>query len=198
MRPMVDWRDFLQLRDGEYVIDSRMNLWGELGSGTLALTNQRLVHLKSGGGFFRTKHYEVNKDIPLESIRGIDCKGILLQSTNFRMIVYTDEGKLDLTLVEVSSQSQSKSMGENFKERILRQMEQRRQEIESKKIPVVIDFSFVKTFVEKGGIALTTLRCPNCNAPIKMPKGGTETVCEHCRSNVYAQDIFEKVKKLTE
>jgi len=46
------------------------------------------------------------------------------------------------------------------------------------------------------GIVLTTLKCPHCSAPIKMPKDGTETVCEHCGSTVYAVDVFEKVKKL--
>lgn len=77
-------------------------------------------------------------------------------------------------------------------------MKERRQELERKKLPVLIDFSFLKTFIEKGGIVLTTLKCPHCSAPIKMPKGGTETVCDHCGSTVYAQDIFEKVRKLIE
>lgn len=79
---------------------------------------------------------------------------------------------------------------------MLQQIKERIQELDRKKIPVVIDFSFLKTFIEKGGIVLTALKCPHCGAPIKMPKNGTATVCDHCGSTIYAQDIFEKVKTL--
>ena len=186
---LVDWRDFLPLKDGEYVVHS----WG-FEDGVLALTNHRLVHL-IGDRIFRTRHYEVKKDILLESIKGIERKGGFLTPN---IIIYTNEGKHSFKGILTLEKPKNKSIAEHFKEKVMEQMKERKQELERKKIPVVIDFSFLKTYIEKGGIVLTTLKCPHCSAPIKMPKGGAETLCEHCGSTVYAQDIFEKVKKLIE
>jgi len=50
--------------------------------------------------------------------------------------------------------------------------------------------------MKKGGLSLTTVKCPECKAPLKMPKGGTEIVCQYCNNTIYAQDIFEKIKSL--
>lgn len=60
----------------------------------------------------------------------------------------------------------------------------------------VIDFSALRELVEKGGIVLTTFKCPHCGAPIKLPEEGTEIICNHCRSTIYAKDIFDKIKSL--
>jgi hypothetical protein len=43
---------------------------------------------------------------------------------------------------------------------------------------VVLDFSSLKEYMEKGGLVLQ------------------KTKCEYCGSTIYAQDIFEKVKSL--
>jgi len=195
-RKLVDWRDFLNLKDEEFVIDERIVIFA--GGGRLVLTNQRLVHLKSKGGFFSTKSYEMINEIPLESIKSVDCKSVLLSTGEYVIVIYTADGKLGLTLVETSSQSQGRPYGDHFKEKILSQMKERRQELERRKTPAVIDFSFLKTIVEKGGLVLTTLKCPDCNAPIRIPKNGTQTSCEHCGSVIHAVDLFEKFKKTIE
>ncbi len=64
------------------------------------------------------------------------------------------------------------------------------------RVHVLIDFSFLKNYMKKGGLTLATLKCPECNAPLKMPKVGTEVECKYCNNTIYAQDIFKKVKDL--
>ena len=51
--------------------------------------------------------------------------------------------------------------------------------------------------MERGGLILETVKCPECGAPVKLPEVGNYVVCEHCGNTIYAQDIFEKVKELT-
>jgi hypothetical protein len=61
---------------------------------------------------------------------------------------------------------------------------------------VTIDFSFIKDYMKEGGLSLKTMKCPECNAPIRMPKDGTEMVCQYCNNPIHAQDIFEKIESL--
>jgi len=188
---MSAWREFL--KDGEYVVDTHPSK-----EGLILLTNQRLLVIVP-------TLKELKQDIPLESIKEVTernkpevlslfgwklpLRSVLNISTKETNFVF------DNVLYYVSSAEGGKL---NFQEKILQQIKERRLELERQKTSVVIDFSFLKTYIEKGGIVLTTLKCPNCSAPIEMPKGGAETVCDHCGSRVYAQDIFEKVKKLIE
>ena len=76
----------------------------------------------------------------------------------------------------------------------------RRAEIDAEKrkdkVHVMLDFSFLKTFMEKGGLIMQVLKCPECGATVDFPKSGNETKCSHCGKAIYAQDIFEKVKGL--
>jgi len=185
---LVGWRDFLSLKDGEYVIHE----W-TMGEGIVALTNQRLVHLKESRvsrtrwGKITSIDYVCLNDIPLELITGIELKPGFF--TKPEITIYIKRGTVTWEIYP------NLVSFEQFRGMVMEQIKERRRELEMKKMPV-IDFSFIKTFIEKGGIVLTTLKCPNCSAPIKMPKNGTETVCGHCGSTIYAQDIFEKVKTL--
>ena len=62
------------------------------------------------------------------------------------------------------------------------------------KIHVMLDFSFLKSIMEKGGLVMQVLKCPECGATVDFPKTGNETKCNHCGKTIYAQDVFEKVK----
>ena len=102
-------RDSLPLKEGEYVVHS----WG-FEEGILALTNQRLVHLK-GDRFFRTRHYEVKKEIPLESIKGIERLPRFLKTS---MNIYTNKGKHIFGGVATLEKPKNQSIAEHFKEKV--------------------------------------------------------------------------------
>jgi len=180
-------------KDDEYIVGASISK-----EGSLVLTNQRLLVIQtegerdSSGRIVRTVPVELTQEIPLELIQAVaDIKSYFFNPYKTDMQISTKE-KVNV-FREVLSLPESP-----FSDQIKRQMMIRRRELEAKKPSIVIDFSFLQTYIEKGGIVLTTLKCPHCSASIKMPKGGAETVCEHCGSTVYAQDIFEKVKKLME
>ncbi len=91
---------------------------------------------------------------------------------------------------------------ETFRPIVESVIETRRKEIEAKKkkerLHIMLDFSFLKTYMEKGGIIMKVLKCPHCSGSIEFPKGGNKIKCSYCSKTIYAQDIFEKVKNLLE
>lgn len=64
------------------------------------------------------------------------------------------------------------------------------------RIQYVLDFSFLRSKMEEGGVGVTTIRCPNCGSPLALPESGSKAVCGHCGSPILAQDVFEKLKGL--
>jgi len=218
---MVEVTQLLQpyLKDGEYIVECyggdippRVKGVGFISKG-VALTNHRMIPYETQSKSLRElESLKLGEDIPLESITRaearphptiLDSIGSLIGGPAFLRVdlcIFTKKATEPFVFKEilVYGETDLQRAVAQVQEKILQQIKERRRELEQKKTSVLTDFSFLKTYIEKGGIVLTTLKCPHCSAPIKMPKGGAETVCEHCGSTVYAQDIFEKVKKLME
>lgn len=164
--------------------------------GVLLLTSRRLIYLeKKRTGAWNTKiFYQMLKENRLESIKGIsgeNCNSTDWHSTkNISIIDETGENKLKLNDGPV----------EIVKPLIEAALKMRAEEIEAEKrkdkMLIMLDFSFLKNIMEKGGLTMQVIKCPECGAPIDFPKKGNETKCCHCGKSIYAQDVFEKVKGL--
>jgi ribosomal protein L34E len=63
-------------------------------------------------------------------------------------------------------------------------------------IQVVLDFSSLKEVMTKGGIVMSTYKCPNCNGMINIPEAGKVLLCQYCGTPIKPVDIFEKIKSL--
>jgi len=170
------WRQHVVLRDGEYIVETANE--GEpfySGACIYVLTNQRLIVLKRefyALDLAEVKAIKLEKEFFLQSIQDFVTNGDDVH-------IYSDN-------VEYMFNS-GLSIRKDFREKIIQQ---------KMKKPIVLDFSALKSVMEKGGIVLTTLSCPKCNGPIKMPDVGHETVCQYCGGTVYAQDVFKKLKTL--
>jgi DNA-directed RNA polymerase subunit RPC12/RpoP len=198
-----DWRKALTIKDAEYVvldtipnnIDFEFIAFGvglvfDIKHG-FVLTNQRLITLgikyaEEKDGITEVS-FELEKEFPLVSIKDVTYQ-------NDNIAVYTDEGKCDCGgIMRVTGLAYPKNQ---TPERCFNYLREKIIEQKEKRATVTLDFSSLKSVMEKGGIVVTTLACPKCNAPMKIPTDGTETVCEHCGSRVIAQDIFKKLKTL--
>jgi len=183
------------LKDGEYVVEDceasiesfldELDLSAIFAPHGFVLTNQRLIVLKKKVTENKITSFELEKEFPLESIKDIATE-------ESRTIIYTDEGKHMFNTGIHFCRGMPPRMhpayaSKYFRNKVIQQKEKKM---------FVIDFSSLRSLMEKGGIVLTTLKCPHCSAPIKMPKDGTETVCNHCGNTIYAHDIFEKIKAL--
>jgi DNA-directed RNA polymerase subunit RPC12/RpoP len=153
--------------------------------GALALTTERLVWLKRRGVF--SKSYHLTVEIPLEEIVGISETGVFTK----RICVADRSGEYRFR-IGVTLATFKNTVNAALTERKTTLEELRKKE----RLHVMVDFSSLKDYMEKGGLKLTTVKCPECNAPLEMPKEGTEIVCQYCNSTILAQDIFERIKSL--
>ena len=220
---MEDLRDCFSLRKGEYVVENwcfrfvpkvRIRaLVATYPKGTLVLTNQRLKCIEPGdfefsGSVFhkkmKAKSWNV-REIPLESIKEISFGKVDRHAGfDFGADMYVFTEKTSFVFKHTSTNflfkhaEKGKGVGEYLKEKLIGQMEERRKGLERKEQRVIIDFSFLKSYMEKGGVLLTTLKCPDCGAKIQLPKKGTQTICRYCGSTIYAENVFDKIKELIE
>jgi hypothetical protein len=63
-------------------------------------------------------------------------------------------------------------------------------------VKIIIDFSSLKDVMSKGGLVMTTYKCPNCNGMVNIPEAGKVLVCQYCGTPIKPVDIFEKIKSL--
>lgn len=87
-----------------------------------------------------------------------------------------------------------------FRQRIMNQIAQRQATLESQKererVHIMLDFSFLKQYMEKGGLMIQNVKCTNCGASVNIPETGNTVTCDHCQTQTHVQDIFEKMKAL--
>lgn len=155
--------------------------------GYLFATNLRLAFVERRGIINFSFHCKVS--IPLEKIVGVSACGRLT-----RCIAIADSDGLEYRIpINKEKENHMKKMIELL-------IHQRRidldQEQKGKKVQVIVDFSFLKSVAEKGGLLLTTVSCPYCGGHVKLPESGNICKCEHCQKEIYAIDIFEKIKQL--
>jgi ribosomal protein S27E len=132
--------------------------------------------------------------MPLEDIKGVSAESG--DSGNWetakKVSLVTNDGEKTFNL--------QNSFQELLRPMIESAIKTRRDENEAErkrdKIHVMLDFSFLKSIMEKGGLMMQVLKCPECGATVDFPKTGNEIKCIHCGKTIYAQDVFEKVKGL--
>lgn len=64
------------------------------------------------------------------------------------------------------------------------------------RVQYLLDFSFLKSQLEQGGITVSSIRCPDCRASLDLPGSGSSTRCPHCGATVVAQNVFDRMKGL--
>ena len=154
--------------------------------GVLVLTDQRLTFMEEVG--MLSKSLRVKESVDLENL--ID---VSLRPGKPLHVAYQASG------TSVSREFYAKGLAD-VQSAIVDVRNTRLQAIEREKrqsrVQYVLDFSFLKAQMEKGGITVSTIRCPNCQASLGLPDSGTSTRCSHCGANVVAADIFQRMKGL--
>ncbi len=59
-----------------------------------------------------------------------------------------------------------------------------------------MDFSWLRDYMDKGGLSLRVDKCPGCGASVDLPAEGKSAKCNFCSASFYAEDVFKKVKEL--
>ena len=197
-KTLHQWNGIRELREKKVVQGNTVETTKQL-YGTLLLSTQRLCWLskRERGLLKKVVSLLVMYEIPLEEIKGIS--GETGDSSDWN-IVYKKISVVDGKGENIFKLSHA--FLELFKPLLENAIEIRMKEIAKEKkkqrLHVMLDFSFLKTYMEKGGLVMKILKCPECGGKIEFPKSGTETKCNHCGNTIYAEDVFEKVKSLLE
>lgn len=157
--------------------------------GHLVLTSQRVIFVKQRG--LIGKSYHIDMSIPLEDLRGLSMGGLVM-----KYVSLTDGGGEKVFHV--------RGVGElefpGFRSAIQAQTTNRRKAMDAEKrrerVHIMLDFSFLRDYMSKGGLSMQVIKCPQCGGPMSLPKEGNQVRCDHCGSMVFAQDIMDKVKEL--
>lgn len=156
-------------------------------NGCLLATNLRLLFVEKRGTFNVSYHCRVS--LPYEKIVGVSIGG-----SWGRYLALADSDGTEYRL------GATKEIEDEWKNLLQLLILQRRKKVEAeekgKRIQLVVDFSFLKSIAEKGGLLLTTVSCPHCGGQVELPKSGEFCKCNYCGKQVYAIDIFDKMKDL--
>ena len=180
------------LEPDEHTVLSETTRYGGA-MGNLFLTNKRLFFELTVGVFSKREHSTLN--LPLEGISDASIESAFLRGE--KLVVNVKKGFISNfpTRLEFSIKNPSQ-----WREKIISAVETRVKTIETEKkkekVQIVLDFSGLKEYMERGGLSLQQTKCPSCGAPIKLPEKGNQITCEYCKSTIYAQDIFQKIKDL--
>ncbi len=164
--------------------------------GILVITRKQLLFIEQMQGIWNPKdEYNCREIIPLESIQAMSVfkhwKGGLRINVSYEESGGKHDrgftGKKRVVLDDI------KGIIEKHRSKRVKVFEE---EKKKERIQVVLDFSFLKHQLEKGGITLTTIKCPNCSGDVQIPEHGDIFKCQYCGSKVKAVDIFERMKGL--
>src|SRR5207247_2961793 len=145
------WQGYLPLTEGERAIDwgagfsevtqgSESLIGVELGpEGFLVLTNERLCFLAKSGRFSKT--YALLYSSPLEEIQAVSSGKI---GWNDKLIVLKQDGPREFA--RVGAHLLAPKINQAILERKRRVEAERKEE----KVQAVLDFSFLKTYLDKG------------------------------------------------
>jgi len=178
------------------ILDSR----SEYGYKALLIaTNQRIIILKE---LLNRKEYQLAMSLEAPDIQGIssfqmgpvEVKAVIEGKgqvfTINKIFEIQRSTLLPMSRIDTSSFS---NMLSGYVNDALKYLEEEKKKA---RIQYVLDFSFLKNEMEKGGVVLQQIKCPNCGAAIKLPTEGNSITCQYCQGTIYAQDIFEKMKGL--
>ena len=158
--------------------------------GVFVLTNQRMLWLEKRGRFGKSYHPQF--EIPFDEFRGIAQGGSLR-----KYVSITDaEGEKVFHLKGVSGGSGLEAFRMTVYDQVNAWKQLQKEEKQKERVHVLLDFSFVKEYMGKGGLVMQTVKCTECGASVSLPESGNQVTCGHCGSTLYAQDIFDKVKAL--
>ena len=161
--------------------------------GLLVITNKNLLFQQQEG--ILTKHFHTALRIPLTQIHGITSGGTLTRHIKVLAGIGGSLAEHEFNNFVETGKSNHELRSE-IENDITEAREEQEEKEKRERVHILLDFAFLRDFLKKGGLLVQNIQCPRCSAPIEMPNSGDHVKCEHCGSNVLAQNIFAKIKEL--
>jgi hypothetical protein len=183
----------LAYSEASEIVTSKTSASGYVSSGRgfLIITNRRIIFVEKRG--LLGSHYIVNYVQNIEDLAaaspgkfGLFRDSLLLLDKHGRRRQFVHSGIQKLA--PVINQRITQRYGE------IEADKERQRTIVTKHIVEIFDFTSLKDIMAKGGVALSTYKCPSCGAGLKIPESGKVFVCEHCGTMITATDVYEKIR----
>lgn len=172
------------------IVNGRRQTVKQKFKGHLTLTTQRVVFVRERGVF--GKSYHIDMSFPLDSLGGLSMGGLMMKYVS----ISDSNGEHVFHVGGVGNEAEFASFRALIQDQNIRRQQAMEAEKRRDRIQITLDFGFLQDYMSKGGLSVQAVKCPQCGAPISLPTQGSQTVCGHCGSTVFAQDIMEKVKQL--
>lgn len=164
----------------------------------LIATDFRLIFLRE---IASGNTYQPAMTIDASKVHGVNGQGggVLMvaeiegKGQNVQLTDYCDIQRSTLLKMKRLEPSHFASL---LSESVRKALEHMAEEERKSRVQYVLDFSFLKSQLERGGIMIQQIKCPTCGAALQLPSSGSITTCQYCSSTIYAQDVFEKMKGL--
>lgn len=208
-RPKERTTHYIQAAYQQYRLphsDDPNNIEHEISEASIILTDQRLILF--GGGSERRMLRK--RDVPYSILESIDydnfvgtwlfrerlLRGVAIKINHnggqsliqLKKITALDDSSRPM--IEYKPEQLIEILNENIKEK------HKQDEMRQSNVQLVLDFSFLKSSMEKGGVIISQIKCPSCGSAITLPTSGVSGKCAYCGMEYYAQDVFEKIKDL--
>lgn len=171
----------------EFQENRKVALGAEVGKhGYVVLTNQRILFVARVGRL--SKEFAVMYAVNLEEVVAVSHGRF---GFNDKLVILQRSGN-HKDFVEPRIQRLSGQIDEAIRRRTSEVEMLKRKE----NVVISIDFSWLKDYMQKGGLTLSTFKCPSCGGSITIPESGGVVKCQFCGSDVQATDIFKRVKEL--
>lgn len=162
--------------------------------GFMVVTNQRVIVVCKNGMFSRSHNMSYSAN--LEDITSIAMGKAGWVDT--LMIMQTGQG---IEFSDLNSFKPSiRALFPIFNNAISQRKNQIRLEQEKERakerVQIVLDFSALKDVMSKGGMVMTTYKCPNCGGKLELPESGQVLNCKYCGVPIKPVDVFDKIKDL--
>jgi len=167
------------------------------------VTNERVLMIEKSG--LVRSNLDLFQAFDLEDIQGMSIKrGFVDESFIFNFqsrgglgeVLLSDLRDLDKDTLEPKGFANLEELRRWMNQRIQEKIKLVEERARSEKVQVLLDFNLLKSQMERGGIVLQALKCPNCGAKVDLPEYGHAVKCGHCGSSIVAQDIFDRLKSL--
>jgi len=168
-------------------------------AGQLFLTNERLIWLQEGIFNFEVPLEDLTSFIAASTYQGSNESCIMLRSARKNVDAW-----LKLWLwwgtranVEIAKDNRAFTRVQGM---IFGQQRKKRERVLKEKqrehVQVVLDFSSIRDTLSKGGVVISTFKCPQCSGPLELPETGKQTTCKYCGASIKPVDIFDKIKNI--
>lgn len=148
--------------------------------GLFILTSQRII-------IFDEEFNTIVSDIPLTVLTEVYVEKNMIINRKL----------CDVLQIAVGSIKYVINVSENFSVEELAKaiLKLRAKEMLRARMPFV-DFSLLKSILDKGGIVVKTIKCPSCGGILDVPSEGKFVKCRYCGHTIFVEEVVNMVREM--